>query len=420
MAKRIAQVLPEVKCLYDEMVSLRELKPHPKNRNNHPADQVTRLAEILKYQGIRRPIRVSKRSGFMTVGHGQRLAMIEAGYTHAPVNFQEYADEEQEYADIQADNAVALWAELDLSGINTDLADLGPDFDLNMLGIKDFTLDPGENEGECDDDEIPETGSVLVRTGDTFILGAHRLRCGDSANLEDIAALMNGEKADMVFTDPPYGMNAVHNMRVGYDAPIGFGKTRGENYPGMVKAGLYRPVHGDDKPFNAKPILELAERCFLFGANHFSDTLPVGRHWLVWDKKCEKGTDEGPFSDCELVWTNVPNRNSVKAYRFLWAGLLRSGERKEELTKRVHPTQKPVGLCAEIISDYSKPEEVVIDPYLGSGSTLIACEKTNRRCFGMEIDPIYCGVILDRWEKFSGKKAVREDGVSWQEIKANA
>lgn len=133
-----------IHCLFDEMVSVDKLRPHPKNRNKHPADQIKRLAEILKYQGWRYPIKVSKQSGFITSGHGRLEAAKILKLKEVPVNFQDYESETVEYADLQSDNAIALWAELDLSGINVDIGDLGPDFNLDLLGIKSFTVDVSE------------------------------------------------------------------------------------------------------------------------------------------------------------------------------------------------------------------------------------------------------------------------------------
>lgn len=136
----------KVHCAYDEMVSLQDLKSHPKNRNKHPKEQIERLAKILEYQGWRYPVKVSNRSGFVTSGHGRIDAARVNGWDTVPVNYQDYDSDEQEYADVQADNAIASWAELDLSGVNEDLADLGPDFDLDLLGIEDFVLEPAEKE----------------------------------------------------------------------------------------------------------------------------------------------------------------------------------------------------------------------------------------------------------------------------------
>jgi hypothetical protein len=130
-----------IHCKYDELVSVKNLKPHPKNRNKHPQDQVDRLEKIIKYQGVRAPVVVSKSSGFIVKGHGTLLAEQQAGMKDIPVVYQEFENEDQEYAFLQSDNAIATWADLDFSGINMDIQDLGPDFDIDMLGIKDFSID---------------------------------------------------------------------------------------------------------------------------------------------------------------------------------------------------------------------------------------------------------------------------------------
>lgn len=130
-----------VHCKHDELVNPKKLKDHPKNRNKHGSDQIERLAKLYEYHGVRHPIIVSKRSGFIVAGHGRKLAAIRAGVKEVPVVYQDFDSDEAEYAFIQADNAIALWADLDLSGINADLGDLGPDFDIDMLGIKNFKVD---------------------------------------------------------------------------------------------------------------------------------------------------------------------------------------------------------------------------------------------------------------------------------------
>jgi hypothetical protein len=130
----------QVNCAFDKLVSLSELKPHPKNRNKHPKDQIERLAKILKAQGWRAPIRVSTRSGYITAGHGRLMAAQLNGWNEVPVDYQDYESDDLEYADVQADNAVASWAELDLAAINLDLADLGPDLDVDLIGIRNFSI----------------------------------------------------------------------------------------------------------------------------------------------------------------------------------------------------------------------------------------------------------------------------------------
>lgn len=153
----------KIHCKYDELVDPKSLKQHPKNRNNHPQDQIKRLAQILDYQGFRYPIKVSKASGFVTSGHGRIAAAILNGWTEVPVNYQEYESQEQEYADLVADNSIASWSELDLSGINTDIGDLGPDFDIDLLGIKNFEIDPPINFIEPKEKKEPEFKEAEIK-----------------------------------------------------------------------------------------------------------------------------------------------------------------------------------------------------------------------------------------------------------------
>lgn len=134
----------KIRCEYHKLVSVKELKPHPKNRNKHSDDQIARLAQIFEYQGIRHPIIVSNLSGFIVAGHGRLAAAQKLGLKEFPVSFQDFESEEQEYAFLVSDNSIALWAELDLASINADLPDLGPDFDIELLGIKNFALDFSE------------------------------------------------------------------------------------------------------------------------------------------------------------------------------------------------------------------------------------------------------------------------------------
>lgn len=136
----------------------------------------------------------------------------------------------------------------------------------------------------------------------------------------------------------------------------------------------------------------------IWGGNNFASGLPDNSHWIVW----YKNMPDNDFSGAELAWTSI-DKKTVKVYTHTWAGMTRAGNRKDELSKRVHPTQKPVGLFADILNDYGPAS--VLDLFGGSGSTLIACEKTNRKCFMMELDPHYCDVILTRWEKYTGKQA---------------
>lgn len=376
-----------IHCKYDELISPKKLKPYPKNRNKHPKDQVERLSKILKYQGIRAPIVVSKLSNCIVKGHGTLEAAKEAGFTEVPIVYQDFEDTDQEYLFVQSDNAIAAWSELELKDINVDLGELGP-FDIDLLGIKDFELEPADKYGDKDADAVPEERSTNIKTGEMFILGNHRLLCGDSTDRNQVDRLMNGEKADMVFTDPPYGVNERTNR-----------KSSGR---GKLAEGLdFQPVIGDDSTDTAIKAFNLCNGIpgIWWGANYYAHSLPEVSSWLIWDKRDGVASDDN--ADCEMAW--VWNRKPARIFSHLWKGCIRASEKSE---KKVHPTQKPVMLAEWCFENYGNPK-TILDLFLGSGSTLIACEKTNRKCVGLEIDPQYCQVIIDRWEKFTGKKAVK-------------
>jgi hypothetical protein len=391
-------------------VPLADLVPYARNpRKNDPA--VQRVAASLKEYGLVKNSIVVDEDMVLITGHTTMKAMQALKWATAPEVTQVFGlTEAQKKAYRIADNKLgelAAWDDELLALEFDDLKELDFDVDLTGFDTKELAkiLD-AEKEAHEDDYEPPVEVETSIQRGDLFRLGRHRLLCGDSTSADDVARLMDGKRADLLLTDPPYGINIVNTGRVGIDAPAGFGKV---GTRGMVKARTYHNIEGDDHPFDPRPFLDLAPVVMLFGGNNFASRLPDSPAWLVWDKKAEKGADHNNFSDVELVWTNLKQK-SCPIYRHLWSGLLREGDRNVELKDRVHPTQKPVGLIAAILSDHSNPGALCLDPFLGSGTTLIACEQLGRTCYGMEISPQYCQVIIDRWEKLTGQKAEKIDG----------
>lgn len=262
---------------------------------------------------------------------------------------------------------------------------------------------PEEEKKEAQEDDFSEEDAANVETrvkvGEIWQLGEHRLMCGDSTKKEDVERLMGGEKADMVFTDPPYGVEAVSlSNQIGGNKP--FGDTEGK----VIKANKYIPIKGDETTdtarLNYEIIKELSKEQIIFGGNYFTDFLPPKACWVIWDKQ-----NTGNFADVEMAWTSM--NKGAKLYQWLWNGLCRKGDREVEGKTRVHPTQKPVGLIVDILNDFTKENEVVLDCFGGSGSTLIACEQINRKCRMVEYEPYYCDIIISRWEKLTGKEAVK-------------
>lgn len=394
-----------IHCQYDKLLPISEIKAkfHPRNRNIHPIEQIKRLANILKYQGIRYPVKLSNRSGYMISGHGRILAAEYNGWKEFPVVIQHYDNEVQEYADLTADNAIASWSELDFAGINSDLSDLGPDLDIDMLGIKNFVVDPIEKlEPGCDEDEVPEHVEPKTKLGDTYILGNHRLLCGDSTQIDSVDKLMNGEKADMVFTDPPYGVN--------YDGGHATEKRRTK-----LANDHDTTIYNDSIPLAVAFTKDCAPLYLWFAATKSLQVLQVLqvlqdnnieiRSWLIWNKN---------MAQFGAIGAQYKQKHEPCLYTFkkgnapFWDGPTNEvsvWDISRASKNEFHPTQKPVELSERAIGNSCPVSGSVLDLFGGSGSTLIGCEKTNRKCFMMELDPHYCDVIVARWEKYTGKKA---------------
>ena len=229
--------------------------------------------------------------------------------------------------------------------------------------------------------------------------------CGDSTSEKDVAKLINGVKADMVFTDPPYGMNLDTDFS-GMKSKIFKGGNGGNFYEeGIVDTFT---------PDMLKTIFDLdIKETFIWGANYFAELLPNRNNgsWIVWDKRANGNDDiEADYSSdimygsCfELCWSK--NKHKQDIARIKWAGMF--GMEKQDTHTRVHPTQKPIALCEWFLKRYSDDNNSILDLFGGSGSTLIACEQLNRKCYMMELDPHYIDVIIQRWENFTGEKAIK-------------
>jgi hypothetical protein len=380
------------------LVDIDSIVPNPKNANRHSIEQIKRLEKLITYQGFRNPLIVSNRTGFLIVGHGRLEAATNLGIEKLPVIYQDFDSEAQEYAYLISDNEIARWAELDFQSVYDNLKEIEIE-DVDLLGIDDFKLPEIENlDPQTDEDDVPEVENPITVRGDIWLLGKHRLMCGDSTMIDDVEKLMNGDKADMVFTDPPYGISVVSkNGSVG-------GGTKGK----------YKEIIGDDTVDVARDSYNLCiglgiEQMFFWGANHYSSVFPDSSCWVVWDKQGGKSVT---FADCELCYTNL--RKPVRMFTHIWDGFRRDSERGE---MRVHPTQKPVQLFIDIWDKFESPNKVM-DLFLGSGSTLMACEKSERECQGMEMDEYYCDVIINRWQNYTGKKATLEStGKTYEELK---
>jgi len=297
-----------------------------------------------------------------------------------------------------ADNRAAELSDWDAEMLQqlSEEHDIAPWFeqeDLDALLEQAEQLEPVE--GNTSPDEVPEAPEdPITKPGDLWILGNHRLLCGDSTNIQHVERLMDGQKADMVFTDPPYGMN----LDTDYSKMGDGGKT-------------HRAVIADDEQFDAGFLLATFDYCkeiFLWGADYYVETLrrnyPSLGSWIVWDKYSDEqrqGLLDGRFGSAfETCWSKTQHKRELARVLVTTNYTARGDE------TRVHPTQKPVALAEWFFDRWGKQGDAVVDLYGGSGSTLIACEKTSRHARLMELDPAYCDVIVKRWEDFTGNTAI--------------
>jgi len=245
-------------------------------------------------------------------------------------------------------------------------------------------------------------------------LGEHRVLCGDSTKLEDVERLMGGKKADMVFTDPPYGMNLDVTNSNNLD-----GKGKGS---WKAKNKNYTPVIGDDGDYDPTHLFEMfpdVKEMFLWGFDYFAEFIPNRKEGsvIVWDKR--KGVEDMKltFSEFELCWSREKHLREM--VRITWSGLL--GTEQEFDHKRHHPTQKPIALSVWFLEKFAEKGWLIADLFLGSGSTLIAAEKTGRICYGMELDPKYIDVIVQRYVDYVDNPVVKCNGkvITWQKTEKN-
>ena len=386
-------------------LALEKIRPYERNpRKNDGA--VDAVAESIRQCGYCAPIVIDE-AGVILAGHTRYKALQKLGWEKVQVCQVEGLSEEQKRKYRILDNKTGEIAEWDDDLLEIELD--GLDFEGFDFGL--LEQEAGEDQAAAEiteddfDEEPPE--EPTAKRGQVWQLGRHRLMCGDATSLNDVQTCMGGRQANVAVTDPPYGIQIVSGGAVGGSKPATFKGKVGAAASVVCEVNLYPPVIGDDSTDAAKQAFEIlrteAKEQILFGGNYFSDFLPPSPCWIVWDKQ----TGENNFADCELAWTSF--KKHARLYTWMWNGMARAGERKSEGKNRIHPTQKPVGLFAEIISDFSEDGDIILDPFGGSGTTLIACEQTGRSCRMLEIDPHYCDVIIRRWEEFTGEKAVLLD-----------
>ena len=372
-------------------VSLEKLRPYERNAKKHGPGQVEKLKASIMEFGFLTPCLIDSDYNIIA-GHGRVMAAKELGLETVPCVFIEGLTDEQRRAYILADNRLGELGEWDIDIVVGELIELDElGFDVELTGFDMPEELPEAVEDDFDDSAVPD--EPRTKLGDLWQLGGHRLICGDSTDSAVIDRLMDGVKADMVFTDPPYGINIVNDN----------GKVGAEN---LAKNRTYSKVIADDTTETARDaycvLSTLCDKLIIWGGNYFLEFLPPSDGWIIWDKRRDMTSNN--FADGEMAWCSF--HTPIRIYHQLWNGMIREGEHED----RVHPTQKPVRMLGEVLQDFSNKNDIILDVFGGSGSTLIACEQLNRKCYMSELDPHYCDVIISRWETLTGGEAVLING----------
>jgi len=395
-----------------QQVNIKDLIPYINNSRKHSTEQIAQIAASIKEFGWTNPILVDGDKGIIA-GHGRLYAAIKLKMKEVPVIELAHLTPTQKKALIIADNKLALNADWDTELLTIELDELLADgFALEILGFNKDELDallaPEQVEGLTDEDAVPEIPEEpKTKLGDIWALGNHRLMCGDSTSIDAVDTLLENQKADLVFTDPPYGVSyeGGHNQkkRKGIIADTLEGDDLTDLFYGALMAAVQNTKDGaafyiwyasgkSIETYAALSKLPLKLRAVIQWYKVKSGLGAFMSQYIPNAEPCMYLHKEG----CSPAWYGPTNEKTV------W-------ELKKESKNNYHPTQKPVELPERAITNSSKAGDTVLDLFGGSGSTLIACEKINRHARLMELDPKYCDVIIKRWQDFTGKQAIHTE-----------
>lgn len=381
------------------------LVPYANNSRTHSTDQIKQIAASIKEFGFTNPVLIDGENGIIA-GHGRVMAAELLGMEEVPCIVCDGWTDAQKKAYVIADNKLALnagWSE-DMLRVELEaLAELDYDLELTGFSLEEIgeIMPEDEIEGLTDEDDVPElVDDPISREGDVWLLGDHRVMCGDSTDAGTVALLMDGQKADMVFTDPPYGVDYKGINNDDRDGLYTLLDKSFSNYIEFTKSGASVYVFHSDKC--ADIFHEVFRKHF-----HFSSMII----WVKNSMTLSRTDYQSKHEPCMYGW----NKNGSHSFY---------GDRKQVSTWMVdkesvagHTTPKPVEVVDKGVLNSSKSGDIVLDLFGGSGSTLIAAEKNNRLCYMMELDPRYVDVIIKRWQEFTGKCAILEaDGKTFEEV----
>lgn len=400
-------------CAHDKTMALTKLRPNPKNPNKHSKEQISLLAKIIKATGWRAPITISAQSGYIVKGHGRYMAAMAAGLTEVPVDVQSYASEAEEYADLVADNRISelseiedkalanIFLDLDLETIPAELTGYTEDEMSNILAA----LNDGIEEMQEDVDSLPDTPPKIVTlNGDIWILGRHRVMCGDCTNEENRRILFNGAEPEILLTDPPYCSGGFQEA----GKSVGSKGSTAKSEANCFIANDTLSTRGYQQLIKSILTNVPVKICYIFTDwrmwIYLFDMVEGSgygvKNMLVWNKKTP-GMGVGWRTQHELIMLALktkPKWDNHKGY----GNVLDCTRQANEL----HPTQKPVELIAKLLDNTSWANGV-FEPFCGSGTTLIACEQAKQTCYGMELEGRHVDTIVKRYLAVSGNDNIK-------------
>jgi len=375
-----------------------QLLANPRNWRIHPKAQQDALAGILSEVGWVQRVIVNQRTGHMIDGHARVALAITRGEPSVPVVYVDLSEDE-ERAVLASLDPLSAMAVADTEQLDALLGEISVKDEALRAMLDGLRSEP--KAGLTDPDDVPEPPEPISKTGDLWICGDHRLLCGDATKAEDVERLMAGEKAALMVTDPPYGVgyetDGANRSASADSRPIANDDLGKDQVAFWQSAFVGWPLDGDAYIFSPSgpPITLLSAALAAAGIEH--------HQWLIWAKQqFALGRSHYHYRHEHIFygWRGTSSWNGSRTEDSVW-------EADRPMASPEHPTMKPVVLCERAITNSSKPRANVVDPFLGSGTTMIACEHLGRRCYGMEIEPRYVDVAVKRWEGFTGKEAQR-------------
>ena len=408
-------------------MDLNSIKPYKNNAKTHPKEQIEQIKKSIEQFGMDDPIGVWNNE--IVEGHGRLIACKELGYNEVPIIRLDHLTDEERKAYTLAHNKLTMNSDFDLDILNNEILSIDT-IDMSEFGF-DIDLGLDEDEQEIIEDEIPDVPEEpKAKLGDIYQLGNHRLMCGDSTNEEDVEKLMNDKKADLLFTDPPYNVNVsnsdgmtIMNDNMDNESFKVFLHSAFKCANKSLKlGGAFYIWYADSEDINFRTACIdnelLVKQCLIWVKNGFN----FGRQDYKWKHEpCLYGWKEGAghyfveeYNHPTVIEDEI-NIDSMKKEEMkkMLEELLRTQvpttiiHENKPLKNDLHPTMKPIKMCADMIRNSSRKNEIVLDLFGGSDSTLITCEQLHRNCYMMEYDPKYVDVIINRWENFTGEKAVK-------------